>query len=91
MGGAAEFPDRASSPLKRRASSMEPDTADQDATEDVDMIAAPTSDVVDTKSEQPYEAGAVSSGPTKDTQETAKTEEVAVQSTELTSGMYTIN
>lgn len=64
---------------------MEPDTADQDATEDVDMIAAPTSDVVDTKSEQPYEAGAVSSGPTKDTQETAKTEEVAVQSTELTS------
>ncbi|RYP90467.1 hypothetical protein DL770_003440 [Monosporascus sp. CRB-9-2] len=42
MGGAAEFPDRASSPLKRRASSMDPD-AEPDAKEDVDMIAAPPS------------------------------------------------
>ncbi|KAI1098207.1 UCH-domain-containing protein [Jackrogersella minutella] len=41
MGGAAEFPERASSPLKRRASSMEPDAADQDAAEDVDMVTAP--------------------------------------------------
>ncbi|RYP15060.1 hypothetical protein DL765_005954 [Monosporascus sp. GIB2] len=42
MGGAAEFPDRASSPLKRRASSMDPE-AEPDAKEDVDMIAAPPS------------------------------------------------
>ncbi|OTB20291.1 hypothetical protein K445DRAFT_7081 [Daldinia sp. EC12] len=55
MGGAAEFPDRASSPLKRRASSMEPDIADQDAPEDVDMIAAPSSNVQEEapKPEQP--------------------------------------
>lgn len=53
MGGAADFPERASSPLKRRASSMEPDSIEQDANEDVDMITAPTSDTVDTsKSEQ---------------------------------------
>ncbi|KAI0128921.1 hypothetical protein BJ170DRAFT_682707 [Xylariales sp. AK1849] len=37
MGGASEFPERASSPLKRRASSMDPD-----ADEDVDMVPAPT-------------------------------------------------
>ncbi|KAI8963906.1 UCH-domain-containing protein [Daldinia sp. FL1419] len=53
MGGAADFPDRASSPLKRRASSMEPDIADQDVAEDVDMITAPSSDAPDaSKSEQ---------------------------------------
>ncbi|KAI0380898.1 hypothetical protein F5Y04DRAFT_289141 [Hypomontagnella monticulosa] len=75
MGGAAEFPDRASSPLKRRASSMEPDAVDQDATEDVDMITAPTSDTMDTKSEQSRESGAASSGFTMDTQETAITED----------------
>ena len=39
MGGAAEIPDRASSPLKRRASSMDPD-AELDAKEDVDMVSA---------------------------------------------------
>jgi ubiquitin carboxyl-terminal hydrolase 4/11/15 len=50
MGGAAEFPERASSPLKRRASSMEPESAAQvhvevqDADEDVDMVTAPLSD-----------------------------------------------
>ncbi|KAH9898898.1 ubiquitin carboxyl-terminal hydrolase-like protein [Xylariomycetidae sp. FL2044] len=41
MGGAAEVPERASSPLKRRASSMDPETADQDAKEDVEMVTAP--------------------------------------------------
>ncbi|KAI3336403.1 UCH-domain-containing protein [Xylariaceae sp. AK1471] len=49
MGGASEFPERASSPLKRRASSMEPESAIQaqvqvqDADEDVDMVTAPLS------------------------------------------------
>ncbi|KAI1326360.1 ubiquitin carboxyl-terminal hydrolase-like protein [Xylariaceae sp. FL0255] len=43
MGGATEFPERASSPLKRRASSMEPDKdTTQDGNEDVDMIAPPS-------------------------------------------------
>ncbi|KAK4156700.1 ubiquitin carboxyl-terminal hydrolase [Chaetomidium leptoderma] len=41
MGGAADFPQRSSSPLKRRASSMEPDRDVADAREDVDMIIAP--------------------------------------------------
>ncbi|KAI1818744.1 UCH-domain-containing protein [Poronia punctata] len=50
MGGAAEFPERSSSPLKRRASSMErdqPATVQEDAQdgkEDVDMISAPHPD-----------------------------------------------
>ncbi|KAI8635070.1 UCH-domain-containing protein [Xylariaceae sp. FL1651] len=47
MGGAAEFPERASSPLKRRASSMEPDSAAQNGNQDVDMITAPPSDAMD--------------------------------------------
>ncbi|KAI1768852.1 UCH-domain-containing protein [Hypoxylon sp. FL1150] len=51
MGGAAEFPDRSSSPLKRRASSMEPDGPEHDASEDVDMITAPpeTADAFESK------------------------------------------
>ncbi|KAI1078420.1 UCH-domain-containing protein [Whalleya microplaca] len=55
MGGAAEFPDRASSPLKRRASSMEPDNNEQDANEDVDMITAPPSETMDTSSPEQVE------------------------------------
>jgi hypothetical protein len=43
MGGAADFPQRSSSPLKRRASSMEPEQENADAREDVDMITAPDS------------------------------------------------
>lgn len=43
MGGAAEFPERASSPLKRRASTMEPESEAQNANEDVDMITVPSS------------------------------------------------
>ncbi|KAI1363712.1 hypothetical protein F5Y08DRAFT_235342 [Xylaria arbuscula] len=38
MGGAAEFPERASSPLKRSASSMDPEAVPQGADEDVDMV-----------------------------------------------------
>ncbi|RWA10790.1 hypothetical protein EKO27_g4321 [Xylaria grammica] len=45
MGGAAEFPERASSPLKRRASSMDPESVTQDANEDVDMVTVSPSDV----------------------------------------------
>ncbi|KAI0481593.1 hypothetical protein F4859DRAFT_425947 [Xylaria cf. heliscus] len=44
MGGAAEFPERASSPLKRRASSMEPEDEVQDVNVDVDMVNVPPSD-----------------------------------------------
>ncbi|KAI0840444.1 UCH-domain-containing protein [Hypoxylon sp. FL0890] len=80
MGGAAEFPERASSPLKRRASSMDPDTADQDATEDVDMITAPTSDSLDTsKPEQSSETIGEKPVPIVDGQRAATNEE-AVQS-----------
>ncbi|KAI0105423.1 hypothetical protein GGR51DRAFT_187146 [Nemania sp. FL0031] len=43
-GGAAEFPERASSPLKRRASSMEPESVAQPANEDVDMVTVPSSE-----------------------------------------------
>ncbi|KAH6653990.1 hypothetical protein BKA67DRAFT_592328 [Truncatella angustata] len=51
MGGAADFPERASSPLKRRASSMDPETAvkeEDNASEDVDMITAPPETASDT-------------------------------------------
>lgn len=44
MGGAADFPDRASSPLKRRASSMDLETGPNDevaSNGDVDMVTAP--------------------------------------------------
>jgi len=45
MGGAADFPERSSSPLKRRASSMEPERGNSDlkGEDDVDMITAPAS------------------------------------------------
>lgn len=48
MGGAADFPERASSPLKRRASSMDPEEGagatamEGSASEDVDMVEALT-------------------------------------------------
>ncbi|KAI0408676.1 hypothetical protein F4802DRAFT_548515 [Xylaria palmicola] len=45
MGGAAEFPERASSPLKRRASSMEPECVAQDTNMDVDVASVPPSDM----------------------------------------------
>ncbi|KAK6079971.1 ubiquitin carboxyl-terminal hydrolase [Seiridium cupressi] len=44
MGGAADFPERASSPLKRRASSMDPEVTTNEegaSNEDVDMVTAP--------------------------------------------------
>ncbi|OTA95793.1 hypothetical protein M434DRAFT_9452 [Hypoxylon sp. CO27-5] len=83
MGGAAEFPERASSPLKRRASSMDPDAADQDATEDVDMITAPTSDSLDTsKPEQTGEPVGSNTAPTINGQRTTADEE-AVQSMDV--------
>ncbi|KAI1819297.1 hypothetical protein F4861DRAFT_527559 [Xylaria intraflava] len=41
MGGAAEFPERASSPLKRRASSMEPEDTIEEVNEDVEMVTVP--------------------------------------------------
>ncbi|KAI0527778.1 hypothetical protein F5B22DRAFT_3774 [Xylaria bambusicola] len=41
MGGAAEFPERASSPLKRSASSMDPEGVTQSVDEDVDMVTVP--------------------------------------------------
>ena len=48
MGGAADFPQRSSSPLKRRASSMEPEHDAVDAREDVDMTAVPDSQRTET-------------------------------------------
>ncbi|KAI1752363.1 hypothetical protein F4782DRAFT_540347 [Xylaria castorea] len=50
MGGAAEFPERASSPLKRRASSMEPEDEAQNADVDVDMVNVPPSGAMCTDS-----------------------------------------
>lgn len=47
MGGAAEVPERASSPLKRRASSLEPECASLNASEDVDMVTLPPSNATD--------------------------------------------
>jgi ubiquitin carboxyl-terminal hydrolase 4/11/15 len=43
MGGGEETPKRSSSPLKRRASSMEPEQDTTDTAEDVDMITVPDS------------------------------------------------
>lgn len=71
MGGAAELPDRASSPLKRRASSMDPNT-ELDAKEDVDMIAAPPSPPTTTTSNSATAAGSTP-------QETNGTSEEAAQ------------
>ena len=48
MGGAADLPQRSSSPLKRRASSMEPEQDAGDAREDVDMITVPDSQRTET-------------------------------------------
>ncbi|KAI1502730.1 hypothetical protein F5X99DRAFT_417717 [Biscogniauxia marginata] len=54
MGGASDVPERASSPLKRRASSMDAETKEPDTNEeDVDMILALPSDPVDTSNSQP--------------------------------------
>ncbi|KAI1375036.1 UCH-domain-containing protein [Hypoxylon crocopeplum] len=87
MGGTADFPERASSPLKRRASSMEPDAAEQDATEDVDMIAAPTSDALDTsKSEQTHDATEAGPDPTAGEQ-TTSTNLDARQAMDISPGM----
>ncbi|KAI1429243.1 hypothetical protein F5Y12DRAFT_727337 [Xylaria sp. FL1777] len=44
MGGAADFPERASSPLKRSASSMDPESVPPSANEDVDMVTVPHAD-----------------------------------------------
>ncbi|OTB08608.1 hypothetical protein M426DRAFT_262093 [Hypoxylon sp. CI-4A] len=76
MGGAPDFPERASSPLKRRASSMEPDNVDQDASEDVDMITAPENSSAErSKSEQPGEGTVTSTGPTTDGQRATPTDD----------------
>jgi len=58
MGGAADFPERSSSPLKRRASSMEtekpvPPQDDNDGKEDVDMVSAPPADAGATETGAP--------------------------------------
>ncbi|KAK4218084.1 UCH-domain-containing protein [Rhypophila decipiens] len=48
MGGAADFPQRSSSPLKRRASSMDPETENIEAPkDDVDMVAPPATGEMD--------------------------------------------
>ncbi|SPQ22937.1 de57be69-df5e-4200-ad4d-8e6e50567eb8 [Thermothielavioides terrestris] len=44
MGSTADLPQRSSSPLKRRASSMEPEHNAADAREDVDMLRPPDSE-----------------------------------------------
>ena len=46
MGGAANLPQRSSSPLKRRASDLEAEVQ-SDQQDDVDMIAVPTTDLTD--------------------------------------------
>ena len=52
MGGAADLPQRSSSPLKRRASSMEPDQDQADVKEDVDMLSASGSHTMGEESSQ---------------------------------------
>ena len=47
MGGAADLPQRSSSPLKRRASDLEAEVPSSQK-DDVDMIAVPASDPPDT-------------------------------------------
>lgn len=46
MGGAADIPQRASSPLKRRASDLEGDIPHSQKN-DVDMIGVPSSDILE--------------------------------------------
>lgn len=55
MGGAADSPQRSSSPLKRRASSMEPDQDNTDAKEDVDMLTIPDSQRQESEGKSPQE------------------------------------
>ena len=57
MGGAADLPHRSSSPLKRPASSMEPEQDVADAREDVDMITAPDSQGTETAGESRQDEG----------------------------------
>ncbi|XXH05045.1 3',5'-cyclic-nucleotide phosphodiesterase [Hypoxylon texense] len=76
MGGAADFPDRSSSPLKRRASSMDPDAPEHDASEDVDMISLDTSDA--SKPEPAVEAKVTGPG-TEETLPVAADEDVQLR------------
>ena len=48
MGGAADLPQRSSSPLKRRASDLESDVPSSSQKDDVDMINLPSSAPSDT-------------------------------------------
>ncbi|KAI0179967.1 ubiquitin carboxyl-terminal hydrolase-like protein [Hypoxylon sp. FL1284] len=76
MGGASDFPERSSSPLKRRASSMEPDAPEHDANEDVDMITAPSPDASgSSQPQQPADTMPAGSAPEK-TMPAATEEEV---------------
>ncbi|KAI2630734.1 UCH-domain-containing protein [Hypoxylon sp. NC1633] len=94
MGDAAEFPERSSSPLKRRASSMDPDVApQQDATEDVDMAncppPGPTSGALDVSASEPSSSSMelmdVSPDPPSDEQTTSVAQE-DVQPVDTSSG-----
>ncbi|KAK0732880.1 hypothetical protein B0T21DRAFT_291331 [Apiosordaria backusii] len=75
MGGAADLPQRSSSPLKRPASSMEPETDNMDVKEDVVMIVDNDS-VAQTGNQEPVQKKVadevmdpVSSGPKQSTSE----------------------
>jgi len=59
MGGAADLPQRSSSPLKRRASDLDGE-AQSSQKDDVDMITVPTSDPPD-----PHEAADASTTATR--------------------------
>ncbi|KAI0480517.1 ubiquitin carboxyl-terminal hydrolase-like protein [Xylariaceae sp. FL0804] len=89
-GGAAEYPERASSPLKRRASSMDPEAADQDAQEDVDMIPAPLPEATDAVSDaashpRPTDDASVTESRATDTEHTDATENTTTASSVSTS------
>ncbi|CAJ2509958.1 Uu.00g058580.m01.CDS01 [Anthostomella pinea] len=91
MGGAADFPERASSPLKRRASSMDPDAPEQHANEDVDMIAAPPP-TTDTNTEPPSEQAGGTAAMVQDTEDKtamSTASDGAVPSTITSAGMST--
>ncbi|KAI1267359.1 hypothetical protein F5Y18DRAFT_336069 [Xylariaceae sp. FL1019] len=66
MGGASDFPERASSPLKRRASSMETedDTQNGDGNTDVNMTAPPSDAATSTPPSvsRPHTNGSIAQG-----------------------------
>lgn len=78
MGGAAELPERSSSPLKRPASSMEPESL-QDKDVDVDMVSVTHTEVSPSPSKREDQGAGDSQDETMVESSSVTTEDTAAQ------------